>query len=227
MITNNPWDKLPQESHKAYMAFCTYRDLGPYRSLEKTRVKLGQNKHYKKWLEKWSIKFNYSERAKAYDLYLEEKERKVFEDQLIRNRLEHQKAELEEAKKLKTYIDRLFKSALNTPLETVVKEVYIRDEQGNISKTVKVTQKPHEILSSIHTKIEEFSKLGRRALGMPLDSKLEHYLNGESSIEKLARMQQQEELDYSNLSTKELKQLKELMEKLKKPKEGNIISLAS
>ncbi len=227
MNQNDPWEKQPEETHKSYMAFCVYRDLGFYRSLEKARLELGQNQHYIKWLKVWSVKFDWQARVKSFDLHLEAKQRKVWEDKLIQRRLDHQEAELEKTQKLNAYIGKLFESAQEAPLETVVKEIYVRDEQGSVLESTKTTYKPHDIAANIQAKIEQHSKLGRRALEMPFVTQLEQ-LNGESSIEKLARMQQQqEEFDYSNLSDEELKLFSELIGKLRKPKEDIVIPLAS
>ncbi len=67
------WQKTLQETHKSYMAFCVYRNLGRYhRSLEKVRVKLGRKKSYLRWLEVLSSKYHWVKRAKAYDIYLDE-----------------------------------------------------------------------------------------------------------------------------------------------------------
>ena len=37
------WERLPQESMKAYAAFCAYRDLGPDRSMAKAGEVLGKS----------------------------------------------------------------------------------------------------------------------------------------------------------------------------------------
>ncbi|HUM43488.1 MAG TPA: hypothetical protein PKI14_11125 [Fervidobacterium sp.] len=68
------WDRQPGESAKAYAAFCAYRDLGAERSLEKVRHLLDKPRT-KKWLGVWSAKYNWVERAKAYDDYIEKKKR--------------------------------------------------------------------------------------------------------------------------------------------------------
>jgi len=60
------WERQNNESSKAYAAFCVYRDLGPERSLEKVRQNLDKPRT-RKWLGEWSVKYNWVERAQAYD----------------------------------------------------------------------------------------------------------------------------------------------------------------
>lgn len=61
------WDRLPNESSRAYQAYVIYRDLGPDRSLAQV-----SQKHTKSipTLKRWSSKYNWVERARAYDDYL-------------------------------------------------------------------------------------------------------------------------------------------------------------
>lgn len=76
------WERLPGESSKAYEAFCIYRDLGVDRSIEKTaksRLKPGSYS----WLRNWSSKYNWVERARAYDDYLEREKRKEQEKAIL------------------------------------------------------------------------------------------------------------------------------------------------
>ena len=65
------WERQPDERSKAYAAFCVYRDLGPDRSLEKTRQKLGKSAGYTRWMHTWSSKYDWVTRAQAYDDYME------------------------------------------------------------------------------------------------------------------------------------------------------------
>jgi len=73
------WDRLPNESTKAYAAFCVYRDLGPERSLDKAGQKLDKPRS-RKWLGEWSAKYKWVERAEAYDDYIEKLKRKEREE---------------------------------------------------------------------------------------------------------------------------------------------------
>ncbi len=67
-----PWARLPDESGKAYDAFCLYLCDGYWRSMRKVAVALGKGVSYEKQLEKWSAKFNWFERMQAFDTYNDE-----------------------------------------------------------------------------------------------------------------------------------------------------------
>jgi hypothetical protein len=73
---NQIWKRIEYERDKAFLLFSIYRDLGPTRSLEKVRVKYGESKVEKltsQQIEKYSSKYNWVERASAYDDFLDEK----------------------------------------------------------------------------------------------------------------------------------------------------------
>ena len=65
---------LPDESSKDYHDFLIYMYLGRYyRSLEQVRIELGRKKSYLRWLEHLSSKYQWVKRAKAHDIYLDQK----------------------------------------------------------------------------------------------------------------------------------------------------------
>jgi len=66
-----PWGRLPDESGKAYYAFCLYLRDGYWRSLRKVADILGKGVSYESQLEKWSAKYNWLDRVQAYDTYVE------------------------------------------------------------------------------------------------------------------------------------------------------------
>jgi len=78
-----PWERLKakKESSKAYEAFCIYRDLGQTRSCEQVSKEVAKNAHH---IRRWSSRYNWVERAAAYDDYIAEKQRKKYEAQLGR-----------------------------------------------------------------------------------------------------------------------------------------------
>ncbi len=76
------WERLPNESSKAYQAFCIYRDLGVERSLEKVAQNRGKPGS-KSWLNTWSTKYHWVERAQAYDDYMEQEKRKEQERAIL------------------------------------------------------------------------------------------------------------------------------------------------
>ncbi len=77
------WERQNNEKSKAYAAFCVYRDLGPDRSLEKTREILGKSAGYTRWMHTWSSKYDWVARAQAYDDYIEKKKREKNEKEIL------------------------------------------------------------------------------------------------------------------------------------------------
>jgi len=59
---------MPYESSKAWRAFCTYRDLGPKRTVIQTAKDLGITRST---ISAWTVKYMWEERARAFDDYLD------------------------------------------------------------------------------------------------------------------------------------------------------------
>ena len=74
--TPDPWERQPEETPKAFEAFCVYRDLGPERSIVKAGNQLGKNRVT---LEQWSSKYEWVKRCAAWDT---EQDRIARQDQL-------------------------------------------------------------------------------------------------------------------------------------------------
>lgn len=86
------WDRIKHEQSKAFYYFSVYRDMGPFRSIEKVRVKCGEsegNSISTHQLERYSSKYNWQERAWAYDAYLDEKKRKANEEAIMEMNKRH------------------------------------------------------------------------------------------------------------------------------------------
>lgn len=82
LYDNSPdfWERLPDETNKAYAAFCCYRDMGSERGIRKVAQVIGKSYTY---LEEWSKKYDWVNRVTAYDDYLDSKNRAVREKSLI------------------------------------------------------------------------------------------------------------------------------------------------
>lgn len=73
-----PWEKQPEETPKAYQAFCVYRDMGTGRTVDgayQRRTMGAREAHQEKradgtW-KRWSSQHRWVERANAYDQYLD------------------------------------------------------------------------------------------------------------------------------------------------------------
>lgn len=89
-----PWERQPGETDASYRAFCTYRNMGPKRTLEAVARK--DDKGIKKGYVpgcycEWSSQFRWVERAAAYDDYLDELRRKADEEAIIKMSQVHAK----------------------------------------------------------------------------------------------------------------------------------------
>ncbi len=85
------WVRLKNETAKAFQAFCIYRDMGIERSIEKVSKELGKSMVL---IERWSSRYNWGERAKAYDDYIEELKRKQNEKEILEMTKRHIKIAL-------------------------------------------------------------------------------------------------------------------------------------
>lgn len=59
-----PWERQPGESDKAFEAFCTYRDMGSERTLQKVGEKLGKSKTL---MDRWSSENKWVDRVSAWE----------------------------------------------------------------------------------------------------------------------------------------------------------------
>lgn len=70
LSTDTPWDQYTDETDKAYHRFSVYLELGAERSLDKTRQELGKSSGYIRQLETWCSKYDWVERAAAFDRHV-------------------------------------------------------------------------------------------------------------------------------------------------------------
>ena len=75
-MANKTWLRQSNESAKAYEAARTYFEMGASRSLEVVRRKLGKSKEI---CERWSSKYDWVARARAYDDHQQELQEKARE----------------------------------------------------------------------------------------------------------------------------------------------------
>lgn len=70
MAKKEPWDRLPQETPKAWEAFKFYRDMGIARSIRKAiKEHYNNNPSKVKQLGTWSSKFNWVKRCEEWDAH--------------------------------------------------------------------------------------------------------------------------------------------------------------
>lgn len=88
-----PWERQPNESARAYSAFCTYRNLGPKRSvLRAWRLRTGCEKAAVpgNW-NYWRAEHDWKKRAETYDAEMERHHRALTEE--IETKLEALRSE--------------------------------------------------------------------------------------------------------------------------------------
>jgi hypothetical protein len=123
-------DRGPDESSRAYRAFCIYRDLGPYRSIDRAwKISCSEtdpgndtvtsSRHPGCWGE-WSNKFNWVERAGAHDdaIELERLEaaaqtRRELKEQRSKFECEAQSRTEDRVRNLDAVLDKLSKASMH------------------------------------------------------------------------------------------------------------------
>lgn len=70
------WDRQPNESAKAYTAFCTYRDYGIDRSVTKVLERYNGNYGSRSMLTRWSNRYGWVKRCFDFDIFMEKERRK-------------------------------------------------------------------------------------------------------------------------------------------------------
>ena len=81
-ITKRYYEPIPGETHKAWMAFCVYRDMGSVRSLDQAWQKMtGKNgRHARHWAT-WSSRNHWVSRSRAYDNAVMKEARRKIQDE--------------------------------------------------------------------------------------------------------------------------------------------------
>lgn len=94
-----PWERQEEESPKSFEAFRAYRDMGAgKRSLRKLPELIGRVPDYKSVVERWSIKYNWVERCRAWDDYQD----KVGREAALKELEEMKKRHIQQAVGLQT-----------------------------------------------------------------------------------------------------------------------------
>lgn len=83
------WEKQEWETYGTYKRFCIYRDMGITRSLRKVCEYLKRPEKYIRALEISASKYKWRDRADAYDMYLEEQNRKENEQEIKEMKKRH------------------------------------------------------------------------------------------------------------------------------------------
>ena len=83
-VTKRYYEPIPGETHKAWLAFCIYRDMGKERSLDKAwqQVTGKEGRHARHWAA-WSVKNHWVSRCGAYDNAIIKRARRRIEEERI------------------------------------------------------------------------------------------------------------------------------------------------
>lgn len=94
-----PWERQEDESPKSWEAFRAYRDMGAgRRSLRKLPELIGRVPNYKPVLERWSVKYKWQDRVRAWDDYQD----KVGREAALKELEEMKKRHIQQAISLQT-----------------------------------------------------------------------------------------------------------------------------
>jgi hypothetical protein len=141
-------ERLPQESPRAYRAFCVYRDLGPGRSLDQAwelfcaasdpTKDRGSARRPGHWAA-WSQKYQWVERAEAYDDLIEEESRNAAAErrrQLHEARSQFQSEEQQRIENQVRNADAVLVKMGTAPLNEIIQVT--KDKVTNKTTTTKV-----------------------------------------------------------------------------------------
>jgi hypothetical protein len=143
MTDNQPWSRQLDESGKAFDAFCAYRDLMPReRSLQVVSQKYAKSEHYINQLKRWSSRYHWVGRVKAYDTRMAEVRCQASEDSA------------------KEMAERQVREAM--ALQTAGLQKFI-DKVGNVREEVVANLRERDAIMAI----TEGAKLERMARGQP------------------------------------------------------------
>jgi len=145
-----PFEQQKRESNKAFAAFRTYLELGPKRSLATVADKLGKSETL---IERWSRKFQWLVRVKAYGAHLAAIEREAIETLALEKAVEWHR--IHEAVKLAEW-------QRHKKLIALADEMIARWEKNKAKCGT---------LEGIARLLELATKLGRLAAGMPTEVK--------------------------------------------------------
>ncbi len=140
-----PWGRQPREGEEAYAAFLAYRDLGPSRTHEATRKRLGKSPGYLKPIERWSVLRHWRERSCAWDDHLQRERDKIAEEvaaQWERRRLQALEEGWQLCRSLRAKLAQMLAFPLETPV--VAKSEPAKEKREVIAEAVATPEETKE-----------------------------------------------------------------------------------
>jgi hypothetical protein len=149
-LDRNTPERLADETARAYQAFCYYRDLGPGRSFDKAYQRYcadrGMNRSSRRrpggW-SNWSTKYNWVERAKAYDGLKEDEKDEADAERLQKIEDKNSQFAVEEQERRHNLIrscDEFLQRALKAPFMEVT---IVKDDKGAVKNTITNSRPPN------------------------------------------------------------------------------------
>ena len=168
--------RLTGESSRAYQAFRTYRDLGPGRSLDlayesfcsvSNPGKLRRSARRPGYWAEWSHKFNWVERAEAYDDLIDETRRKA--DEELERKLQDRRAQFaieaqEQTQDLARKLHSTFDKMMGAPLTEVIRVQ--KDPATGIKTSTKVKALNGRELAELARAVNETIRFATRGDGV-------------------------------------------------------------
>jgi len=133
------WYRLDRESGVAYEAFRMYRDMGQNRGLTQVAQALTKSRAL---MARWSKRYGWVARAKAYDAHIDRETNKQVEGQLIRDRA-----------KSKTQRIRAAEALMGKCIDDLTVMVKPTDRRRN-----PIRLKPNEVINGLRIALEQLRK---------------------------------------------------------------------
>lgn len=127
------WERQPDESARAYEAFCLYRDMGPDRSLAKVGEMVGKSKAQ---MEKWSRRHGWVDRVRALEARDEMLRREAVEEHLGRQVEDHARREAELREKALEAREKAMDKALKMLQWPLSEQRVVREDDAGREQTL-------------------------------------------------------------------------------------------
>lgn len=170
-----PWERLGNESSKAFQAFCVYRDLGTGRNLNASYRAFKQSAEAVRapgfWQE-WSSEFRWVERASAYDDYMEAERRRVRESEIRKLEERRFRFLMRNQERLEQRVedaDEMLEKAKKLPLTEVVS----KKQNGVVVEQTRVRGIPIAALARLLKERNETAKQAINGVENPGEKKIE------------------------------------------------------
>lgn len=179
-----PWERLPDETDRAWAAFCVYRDMGPetrsYNRAYQQRYAKPEGAQAPAFFRRWGAQQSWVERARAWDHHLDEVNRRAQEEdarkwrQRRRDLLGAYFAKLAQALDAAVWVETVLTAKVQDPSKPYLKEgVHLRDITQAVNMIANQlrseyddlpTQKVEQVATIIGDTLDRWSELSEEEL---------------------------------------------------------------